>query len=66
MSHLTDLVTLTSAIKDLDMVQSWIDHARVAAPTNQHVQQQLDLRQAEVDAKRIRIQAAMTYISSQN
>lgn len=66
MDHLAKLEELTSAISDLDMVQSWIDNARIAAPANQVVQRNLDRQQIEVDYKRDLINAAMIYLSSQN
>lgn len=66
MDHLTALEDLTSALADLDMVQSWIDNARVAAPTNELVQTKLDLQQIDLNYKRARIEAAMKYIRNTN
>lgn len=48
------------------MVQEWINHARVCAPTNQRVQLNLDRHQAEVDRKRELIALTMLDISSRN
>lgn len=60
------LILLTDEISDLDMVQSWIDGARVAAPANQYVQLELDRQQTELNRKRWLIQLAMIDISSRN
>ena len=56
----------TEILLDLDMVQSWIDQARIAAPTNQFVQNQLDYRQAEVNTKRAQIELTMLAIAQSN
>ena len=63
---LTTLIQLTDEIRDLDMVQSWIDNARTAAPANQHVQLELDRQQTNVNRKRELIQLMMFDISSRN
>jgi hypothetical protein len=63
---LDDLTILASALDDLNMVQSWIDHARLAAPTNPIVQAELDHAQADLDYKRARVTIAMDAIRHRN
>lgn len=63
---ITTLIQLNDATRNLDMVQSWIDGARVAALANQYVQLELDRQQADVDRKRKLIQLTMLDISSRN
>lgn len=62
----TTLFELTDQIQELDMVQSWIDHARNAAPTNQHVQLELNRQQFDIHRKRALIAQIMLDISSRN
>ena len=66
MDPIDTLIRLDEALIDLDTVQSWIDDARIAAPRNQHVQLELDRRQAEVDRKRVWIAVCMADIRSRN
>lgn len=66
MDPINTLIQLDEAIDQLDEVQSWIDHARLAAPTNLHVQQELDRQQAEVNRKRLWIAVVMVDIRSRN
>lgn len=63
---LDTLFELTDRLATLEMIQSWIDHARVGAPTNQHIQLELDRRQAEVNRKRALIAMLMADIRSRN
>jgi hypothetical protein len=60
------LMQLNYITEELDEIQSWIDNARYAARTNQHVQLQLDRQQTEVDAKREFIELAKLDIASRN
>lgn len=60
------LIELNASSLDLDMVQSWIDGARIAAPANQHVQHELDRQQAVLDSKRALIALRLLEISSRN
>lgn len=64
--HITTLFKLTDQIQELDEVQSWIDNARVAAPTNQTVQLRLDRHQADVNRKRALIALLMADIRNRN
>jgi hypothetical protein len=64
--HLDLLFSITDEIQELDMVQSWISNARMAAPTNQVVQLSLDRQQADVDRKRHLLKLLMLDISSRN
>jgi len=63
---LTTLFHLTDEIENLDEVQAQINHARGAAPRNQHVQLQLDRQQAEVDRNRFIIASIMADIRNRN
>jgi hypothetical protein len=60
------LFSITDEIQELDLVQSWINNARMSAPTNQIVQLSLDRKQAEVDHKRQLLRLLMLDISSRN
>lgn len=60
------LFKLTDQILELDMVQGWINNARLSAPTNQVVQLELDRQQGEIDRKRVLIDALMADIRSRN
>lgn len=60
------LLELSASMADLDMIQSWVDQARIAAPTNQVVQAKLDQQQIEIDTKRAQINLMMLDISSRN
>jgi hypothetical protein len=63
---ITTLAQLNEITLELDQVQSWVDHARFAAPTNQRVQLNLDREQTEIDRKRELIELAMIDIASRN
>lgn len=63
---LTTLFRITDQIESLDMIQDWIDGARVVAATNQVVQLELDRQQREVDRKRALIAALMADIRNRN
>jgi len=63
---ITTLIELNHESLHLDMIQSWIDGAREAAPTNQRVQLELDRQQASVDNKRFMIGAIMASIRNNN
>ena len=63
---LTTLFQLNKLTLELDEVQGWINHARVAAPTNQRVQLNLDRKQSEIDQRRELIAFMMVDISSRN
>lgn len=63
---ISTLIQLNEVTRNLDMVQSWVDAARVAATTNQVVQLELDRQQTDIDRKRELIQLAMLDISSRN
>jgi hypothetical protein len=60
------LFAFTDEIQHLDLVQSWIDDAREAAPANQHVQLVLDRKQVEIDRKRAMITIMMADIRRRN
>ena len=57
---------LNDIILDLDRIQNWIDHARTAAATNQHVQLELDRQQTRVDDRRKLVKMLMISIASRN
>lgn len=63
---LTTLMELNSVSCDLDMIQSWVDGARIASPGNQTVQLELDRQQTAIDRKRAYIALTMLDISSRN
>jgi hypothetical protein len=60
------LLVLVNQLHDLDMVEEWIDEIRIASPTDQEMQLNMDRQQVEVDQKRTQIDRAMLGISSQN
>lgn len=60
------LVKLNNITVELNEIQSWIDHARQAAPTNQVVQLNLDRQQATVDERRSLVEAVKRDIASRN
>lgn len=60
------LVQLNEIILGLDRIQSWIDHARTAAATNQRVQLELDRQQTRVDDRRKLVKMLMIDIASRN
>lgn len=60
------LFALNDAERELDMLQSWIDRARVYAGSHQAAQLVLDRRQRELDDDRAQIVLARTYIASCN
>ena len=66
MDPVNTLFRLDAVISDLDLVQEWIDHARIAAPTNKHVQAELDRQQNEINIKRTLVAILMFDISSRN
>jgi hypothetical protein len=55
-----------SQLRDLDLVQEWIDEVRIMVPTDQLTQLHMDRRQDELDAKREQINLTMFEISSMN
>lgn len=63
---LNTLIHLTSQLSDLNMIQEWIDHARVAVPDNHQVQMELDRRQIQLDHDRAAIELMMAGIASTN
>lgn len=63
---LRTLIELNAQSRDLDMVQSWINEARVSSPENQRIQLSLDRQQDDLDAKRALIRLVMLDISSRN
>ena len=63
---LTTLFQLNKLTLELNEIQSWINHARLAAPTNQRVQLNLDRKQTEIDERRELIAFMMVDISSRN
>lgn len=63
---LVTLIELTDKLLDLDMIQDWIDNARIFTPDNKRVQLELDSRQDEVNRKRELIKMIMLDISSRN
>lgn len=63
---LDTLFMLTDKIRNLDMVQEWIDEARIDSSTNQYMQLTLDRQQVEVDAKREMIAETMFQIANRN
>ena len=60
------LIMLNEATTTLNETQSMIDEARLAAPTNQVVQQELDRQQRVLDKKRKFIELVKIDISSRN
>jgi len=64
--HISTLLEFRSVLQDLEMVQSWIDKARDAAPTNQSVQAELDRQQSNIHYQRARIELAMNHIRNSN
>lgn len=60
------LLMLISQLRDLDMAQEWIDEVRLATPTNQVTQSNMDRQQLAIDAKREIIILTMNEISSRN
>ena len=66
MDNLSTIIAFTQQIDKLDMVQSWIDEARLAAPTNLTVQQKLDFHQRDIDSEREFIKLAMADLRSRN
>lgn len=60
------LLMLISQLRDLDMAQEWIDEVRLATPTNQVTQSNMDRQQLAIDAKRELIILTMNEISSRN
>lgn len=60
------LIELNSITLHLNEVQSWIDNARTAAPTNQVVQLNLDREQTRVNEKRKMVALMMLDIRSRN
>ena len=63
---ITTLAHLNGLTLELDQVQEWIDYARVAAPTNQTVQLELDRKQTEINERRQLIEFVMVDIASRN
>jgi hypothetical protein len=63
---ITILRRLNEITLELNMEQSWVDHARASAPTNQVVQLSLDRKQAEIDTRREMVQLALYTVSSRN
>ena len=63
---ITTLAHLNGVTLELDEVQEWIDHARVAAAKNQRVQLALDRQQTEINHKREVIHFMMIDIASRN
>jgi hypothetical protein len=55
-----------SQLRDLDLVQEWIQEVRIMVPTDQLTQLHMDRRQEELDAKREQIKLTMFEISSMN
>lgn len=60
------LLMLINQIRDLDMVQEWINEARASSPTDQLMQLHMDRRQEELDKKLTTIKLTMLDISSRN
>lgn len=60
------LFALNNAERELDMVQFWIDRARVTAARNQSVQLELDRRQTELNTKRAKIEFTRLHIANSN
>src|SRR5438046_1608402 len=46
------LLVLVNQLRDLDMVEEWIDEIRITSPTDQEMQLNMDRQQVEVDQKR--------------
>lgn len=65
-NHYALLYRYVDIIRDMEMLQSWIDAARVACAANQHVQLELDRTQSELDERRTKTEAAMYAIASSN
>jgi hypothetical protein len=63
---LRTLIELNAQTRDLDMVQSWVTAARISYPKNQRIQQALERRQDDIDARRALIALTMLDISSRN
>lgn len=60
------MIALTNAMIDLDETQSWINHARNAAPANPTVQDKLDHHQADINRKADTIRRIVAEIASRN
>lgn len=65
-TQINTLINLNSAALDLDMVQDWINSARVACRRNPEVQAELDRQQHILDSKRAALEVTMLRISSCN
>lgn len=55
-----------SQLRDLDMAEEWVDEVRLAAPTNQVTQSNMNRQQLAINAKREKIELAMNEIASRN
>lgn len=64
--HITLLVRFSGQLKDLDMVQDWIDQARVVASNHPDLQPILDRKYEDVERKRMIIQLIMMDIANRN
>lgn len=65
-NHVYLLISFIEELKDVAMVQNWIDGARKYDPENQRVQMNLDRQQIELDNRKAHIHEAMFEISSSN
>lgn len=60
------LIQLNELTLELVETQTWIDHARSVARTNQVVQLELDRQQSELDARLNEIELTKLYIAMTN
>ena len=65
-NHIFLLWNLTNELRDLIMVQMWIDAAREGHPTNQRIQLALDRRQDELNVRMDEIHNLMFDVSQNN
>lgn len=65
-NHVHLILSFVAELKDLMMVQLWIQGARALHPNNQHLQLLLDRKQAEVEARQDEIHDQMFEISRSN
>jgi hypothetical protein len=65
-NHISLIMTFVNELKDLALIQMWIDGARITNPTNQHLQLLLDRKQAALVERKDEITDQMFEISRSN
>lgn len=65
-NHISLMVGYTNQLRDLAMIQNWIDAAREGATDNQVLQSALEHRQTELIIKQAKIEDEMFEIYSNN